>query len=84
MPRFPQTKLVRDTPATPQRKKPVATEDLNPHEKLFAERLAQKLVALVEAEWIDAGGAHAIRPLALATALRIALAGAAKLPDRKP
>jgi hypothetical protein len=50
--------------------------DLNAHEKLFAERVAQKLLAMVEDEWKAAGGEKAIRPQAMAEALRIALASA--------
>ncbi|HSZ54404.1 MAG TPA: hypothetical protein VK797_02000 [Tepidisphaeraceae bacterium] len=68
----------------PQRKTSLADDVLNAHEKLFAERLAQKLVALVEEEWIAAGGAHVIRPQAKAAALRLAVAGVSKLPNRKP
>jgi hypothetical protein len=33
-----------------------AKSDLNAHEKLFAERVAQKVLALVNDEWIAAGG----------------------------
>jgi hypothetical protein len=62
----------------PQRKKPLAAADtdLNAHEKLFAERVAQKVLAMVDDEWKAAGGAKAIRPVAMAAALRIALADA--------
>jgi hypothetical protein len=61
----------------PQRKKPLATtdKDLNAHEKLFAERIAQKVLAMLNDEWIAAGGARSIRQRALAATLRIALAG---------
>ncbi|HSZ59931.1 MAG TPA: hypothetical protein VK797_30090 [Tepidisphaeraceae bacterium] len=62
----------------PQRKKPLAPtdKDLNAHEKLFAERVARKVLTMVDDEWIAAGGAGSIRPQAVAEALRIALASA--------
>jgi hypothetical protein len=47
----------------PYRKKPLATDkDLSAAEKLFAERVAQKVLAMVEDEWRAAGGANTIRP----------------------
>jgi hypothetical protein len=49
--------------------------NLNDHEKLFAERLAPKLLALATDERKAAGGTTpGIRPRAIAAALRIALA----------
>jgi hypothetical protein len=57
--------------------------NLNDHEKLFAERLAPKLLALATDEWKAAGGTTpGIRPRAIAEALRIALAGATETPKR--
>ncbi|HSZ58072.1 MAG TPA: hypothetical protein VK797_20580 [Tepidisphaeraceae bacterium] len=57
--------------------------DLNDHEKLFAERLAPKLLALATDERKAAGGTTSgIRPRAIAEALRIALAGATEAPKR--
>ena len=60
-----------------QKKKPQAVPgpDLNAHEEFFAERVAQKMTALVNDEWIAAGGERLMRPQAVATALQIALDG---------